>query len=200
MKDDKILIDPIDEALRFVYLNAEQNTIDTSVELNRITEAKYPVVISAEKAKEMIKSLYENLAVDSLGVLITNALEKTNIKVEEAARESRLPITTLEQLQADVILANSIPVISLKTLLKALKIPFNKAEEAIMKTFHILKNEMVFSPATINSMQLTYRRRNAKGASSFNTKANKSEKQYLFQNEEALTKYLKRLDELYSVL
>jgi len=108
-----------------------------------------------------------------------------------------LPTTTIEQLKEDYILANSIPVISFRNLLKKLQIPFDKVEQAINKTFHMLKNEASFSPSMIGSLQLSYRRRNASTASAFNTKASKSERQYLFQNEEALNKYLKRLGELY---
>lgn len=197
MKNRKTTIDPIEEALRLNYLNA--NSLDASKELNRIMEGKYSVEISSEKAKQMVNSLYEKLAVDSLGIIISKAIETGNIKVEEIATESSLPIMTIEQLQADLILANSIPVISFKNLLKRLQIPFDKAQEAIIKTFHILKNDLAFSPSTVTAMRLAYRRRNTKSSTSFNTKASKAENQYLFQNEEALNKYLNRLGELYNI-
>jgi len=197
MKYHKITIDPIEEALRLSYLNA--NSFDASIELNRIMEKDYSVEISSEKAKQMVSSLYEKLAVDSLGILISKAIETENINVEEIATESNLPVMTIEQLQADLILANSIPVISFKNLLKRLQIPFEKAQEAIFKTFHILKNDLAFSPSTVTSMRLAYRRRNTKSSTSFSTKASKAENQYLFQNEEALNKYLNRLGELYNL-
>ena len=197
MKNRKTTIDPIEEALRLNYLNA--NSLDASKELNRIMEGKYSVEISSEKAKQMVNSLYEKLAVDSLGIIISKAIETGNIKVEEIATESSLPIMTIEQLQADLILANSIPVISFKNLLKRLQIPFDKAQEAIIKTFHILKNDLAFSPSTVTAMRLAYRRRNTKSSTSFNTKASKAENLYLFQNEEALNKYLNRLGELYNI-
>lgn len=197
MKNRKPTIDPIEEALRLNYLNA--NSLDASKELNRIMQGKYSVEISSDKAKQMVSTLYEKLAVDSLGILISKAIESGNIKVEEIATESSLPVMTIEQLQADLILANSIPVISFKNLLKRLQIPFDKAQEAIIKTFHILKNDLAFSPSTVISMRLAYRRRNTKSSTSFTTKASKAENQYLFQNEEALSKYLNRLDELYNI-
>jgi hypothetical protein len=197
MKNRKTTIDPIEEALRLSYLNA--NSLDASKELNLIVKRKYSVEISSEKAKQMVNSLFEKLAVDSLGILISKAIETGNFKVEEISTESSLPVMTIEQLQADLILANSIPVISFKNLLKSLQIPFDRAQEAIIKTFHILKNDLAFSPSTVTSMRLAYRRRNTKSSTSFNTKASKAESQYLFQNEEALNKYLKRLDELYKI-
>ena len=200
MENNKTIIDPVDEALRLVYLNAnsEQSNIDLPTELNHLINTQYSVQVSLDEGRRMVNSLYEKLAVDSLGILISKAMEKEGLNIEEIAIESGLPTTSIEQLQADLILANSIPVISFKALLKKLQIPFDKAKEAITKTFHILKSEMDFSPSTISSMQLAFRRRNTKDASSFSLKASKSENQYLFQNEEALNKYLNRLGELYN--
>lgn len=186
-------IDPIDEALRLVFLNA--NSIDASNDLNRITEMDYSVNISSDKAKKMVDDLYEKLAVDSLGVLITKAIGIEKAEVERIAAESNLPVVTIEQLQGDIILANSIPVIPFKNLLKKLNIPFDKAKEAIIKSFHILKNDMALPSYSISSIKLA-RRRNARAAI-FSSKIGKSENQYLFQNEEALNKYLNRLSELF---
>lgn len=200
MSNKNIKVDAIDEALKFAYLNAdaEQNIIvNPSQQLNYILNTDYPVQLSDELSSKMIGKLYEKLAVDSLGILLINALKDTNIKSDDLAAEVSLPATTIEQLKEDSILANSIPVISFRNLLKKLQIPFDKVEQAINKTFHMLKNEASFSPSVIGSLQLSYRRRNAGTASAFNTKASKSERQYLFQNEEALNKYLKRLGELY---
>lgn len=190
------IIDPIEEALKLIYLSA--SSLDSSEELNRITESKYPIEISSDNAKKMVSSLYEKLAVDSLGVLISKAIEDKKFNTAAIATESSLPVTTIEQLKADLILANSIPVISFKNLLKNLQIPIEKAHEAIIKTFHVLKSDLTLSPSAVSSMRLSYRRRNTKSSTDFMSKANKSENQFLFQNEEALNKYLNRLNELYS--
>lgn len=200
MSTRNIKVDAIDEALKFAYLSAdvEQKIIvNPSQQLNYILDADYPVQLSNELSSKIIGKLYEKLAVDSLGILLINALKDNNIKTDDLAAEVSLPTTTIEQLKEDSILANSIPVISFRNLLKKLQIPFDKVEQAINKTFHMLKNEASFSPSVIGSLQLSYRRRNAGTGSPFNTKASKSERQYLFQNEEALNKYLKRLGELY---
>lgn len=200
MSNTNIKVDAIDEALKFAYLSADteqNNIVNSSEQLNYIIDTDYQVELSDELALKMIGKLYEKLAVDSLGILLTNALKDSNMKTKDLATEVSLPVATIEQLKEDIILANSIPVISFKNLLKKLQIPFDKAEQAINKTFHMLKNEASFSPSVIGSLQLSYRRRNTSTASAFNTKASKSERQYLFQNEEALNKYLKRLGELY---
>lgn len=200
MSNTNIKVDAIDEALKFAYLSADteqNNIVNSSEQLNYIIDTDYQVELSDELALKMIGKLYEKLAVDSLGILLTNTLKDSNMKTKDLATEVSLPVVTIEQLKEDTILANSIPVISFKNLLKKLQIPFDKAEQAINKTFHMLKNEASFSPSVIGSLQLSYRRRNASTASAFNTKTSKSERQYLFQNEEALNKYLKRLGELY---
>lgn len=202
MENNKINIDPVEEALKLAYLNSgssDSEFLDASMQLKNITSADYKSQPSEEAAAKMIDRLYEKLAIDSLGMLIMSAASKANLKKEELAEKSSLPLSTIEQLQADKLLANSIPVLSIRNLLKSLQIPFEKAEKAIHKTFQILKNECAFSPATLGAMQPSYRRRNASAATSFNTKARKSESQYLFQNEEALKKYLKRLNELYQI-
>jgi len=200
MSTKNIKVDAIDEALKFAYLSADteqNNIVNPTQQLNYILNGDYPVQLPDELSSKMIGKLYEKLGVDSLGILLTNALKDNNIKTDDLAVEVSLPTTTIEQLKEDYILANSIPVISFRNLLKKLQIPFDKVEQAINKTFHMLKNEASFSPSMIGSLQLSYRRRNASTASAFNTKASKSERQYLFQNEEALNKYLKRLGELY---
>lgn len=189
MSTKNIKVDAIDEALKFAYLSADteqNNIVNPTQQLNYILNGDYPVQLPDELSSKMIGKLYEKLGVDSLGILLTNALKDNNIKTDDLAVEVSLPTTTIEQLKEDYILANSIPVISFRNLLKKLQIPFDKVEQAINKTFHMLKNEASFSPSMIGSLQLSYRRRNASTASAFNTKASKSERQYLFQNEEAL--------------
>lgn len=199
MENRVINIDPIDEALKLVYLDTteESSNVNASTQLMSILNADYSSELSGENSSKLIDMLYGNLSVDSLGVLITNAVSKKGISSSELSTNTNLPLPVIEQLQADRMLANSVPIISFKKLLQYLQIPFNKAEEAINKTFQILKNELAISPATLGSLQLSYRRRrNADGISSFSIKASKSESQFLFQNEEALRKYVKRLSEL----
>lgn len=199
MKNEKVKIDPIDEALKLMTLDTEVQSDKGSegLTLLNIISAEYKSQPSAEDAERMINKLYERLSVDSLGVLINNALSKTNMGLENLSSESSLPVSTIEQLQTDRILANSIPVIPFRNLLKKLQIPFNMAEQAIYKTFQILKNEMDFSSAALGASKLSYRRRSVSVPASLGTKTSHSENQYLFQNEEALQKYLKRLNELY---
>jgi hypothetical protein len=198
METNKQKVDPIDEALRLWMLSERpegEEMVNASEQLKHLTSANYKSELSDDRYKKMIDKLYRNLAIDSLGIVLEAAISKSNIKVNELAVKTSLPEESIEQLKADSVFANSIPVISLRDLLKELQIPFAKAEEAIIKSFHILKSNITFHGLLMNNVRLAYRRKNSKVSS--NTKSGKSDSQYLFENEEALTKYLKRLNELY---
>lgn len=195
MKADRKMTDSIDEALKLYYLSP--NSLDGSIELQHILAGSYPIQISPEKSNQMIESLYEKLAVDSLGVILSKAIDGNELDIEEVAKNSNLPISTLYQLQADSIIANSIPIISLRNLLKMLQIPFDDAYKSIIKTFHILKSDLSMSNSIVNSNQLVYKRKNLRA--SINYKA-KSDSKLLYQNEEALKIYLNRLGELFDTL
>lgn len=198
MNNKQEYIDGLSEALKLVMLEDAGDTQPFSGAdmLAHIVNADYAAVPDAATAAEMVNKLYDELSVDSLGHLISNSLGKAALNVEQLAVASNLPVATVEQLQADRIVANSIPVISLKNLLKLLKIPFDTAQEAINKSFQMLKSEIAFSTASIGHLQLSYRRRTG-GQGSSAARANRSEIQYLFQNEEAMQKYLTRLQEVY---
>lgn len=197
MKNEKVKIDPIDEALKLVTLLAEEQDDKNSdgLTLLNIISTNYESQPSEEAAERMIQKLYERLSIDSFGVLITNSLHKAQINTETLSEKSGLPVSTIEQLQNDRILANSIPIMSFRDLLKALQIPFIKADRAIRKTFQILKSETSFSATALGSSQLSYRRKSVSVPASLSTNS-PTESQYLFQNEAALKKYLNRLNEL----
>lgn len=200
MENRKVKIDPIDEALKLTSIQNEvKNDQDSEgLTLLNIVNTEYTNVPSDEECERMIDKLYQKLSVDSLGVLITNTISRvSSVNIEKLSSETGLPVLTIEQLQSDRILANSVPVIQFRNLLRQLQIPFDKAERAIQKTFQVLKNEYILSPASLGHAKLSYRRKSVAVPSSMNVKSGHPESWYLFQNEEALQKYLKRLNDLY---
>lgn len=200
MSDKNKKIDAVDEALKLTYLSGDteqSDPLDAGVQLSYILKSDYPVQMPDKLSAKMVDELYEKLAVDSLGILLENALKVTAIATEELAVEASLPASTIELLKEDAILANSIPVMSFLYLLHKLNIPFHKVEEAIHKTFELLKNEAAFSQTAMGGLQLAYRRRNVRTSHFIHSKTGNSERQYLFQNKEALNKYVRRLGELY---
>jgi hypothetical protein len=199
MKNEKVKIDPIDEALKLVTLHTENQGEEESqgLTLLNIISTDYKSQPSALASEKMIDELFKKLSIDSFGVLIIKELKKIKMDATALSEKSGLPLFTIEQLQNDRILANSIPVIHFKNLLKALQIPFNVASQAIFKTFELIKNENTLSMSFIGSSQFAYRRKSISVPSSVSSKNSLTESQVLFQNEEALKKYLNRLKELY---
>jgi hypothetical protein len=199
MKNEKVKIDPIDEALKLVTLNTENQDEKGSqgLTLLNIISAEYKSQPSAMASERMIDQLFKKLSIDSFGVLINKELKKVKMDATGLSEKSGLPVFTIEQLQSDRILANSIPVIHFKNLLKTLQIPFDVASEAIFKTFELIKNESTLSMSFIGSSKFAYRRKSISVPSSVSSKNSLTESQVLFQNEEALKKYLNRLKELY---
>lgn len=199
MKNEKVKIDPVDEALKLVTLYTEnQDEKDSQgLTLLNIISIDYKSQPSTIASERMIDELFKKLSVDSFGVLINKELKKVKMDARGLSERSGLPVFTIEQLQNDRILANSIPVIHFKNLLKALQIPFNAASESIFKTFELIKNESTLSMSFIGSSKFAYRRKSISVPSSVSSKNSLTESQVLFQNEEALKKYLNRLKELY---
>jgi len=80
MSTKNIKVDAIDEALKFAYLSADteqNNIVNPTQQLNYILNGDYPVQLPDELSSKMIGKLYEKLGVDSLGILLTNALKET---------------------------------------------------------------------------------------------------------------------------
>ncbi len=87
--------DAIDEALKIVFLNADtdsDNVIDTASQLKYIVEADYPSQMTEELSAKMIDRLYNKLAVDSLGILLTNALREKKLDTSKISEEVNLPV------------------------------------------------------------------------------------------------------------
>ncbi|HEY9044628.1 MAG TPA: hypothetical protein VIN08_01985 [Ohtaekwangia sp.] len=198
MKNEKVKIDPIDEALKLSALPAEKDGLPSSegLTLFHILSTEYSVKPSEQFANKMIEELYQKLKVDSFGELLTNSLKSSNKTADALAAESGLSLSTIEQLQQDRILANSVPVMQFKNLLKVLQISFAGASQSILKTFELLKSENTISAYSLGSTRFAYRRKSVPVPSSVNVKNSLTESQVLFQNEEALKKYLSRLEQL----
>jgi len=198
MKNEKVKIDPIDEALRLSTLPSEKESAPSSegLTLFHVLSSEYSVNLSEEKGKKMIDELYKKLAVDSFGQLITSTLKSSKKDINDLAVEAGIALSTIEQLQNDRVLVNTIPVMQFKNLLKILQIPFAKASESILKTLELLKNENRISAYSLGSTKFAYRRKSVPVPSSVNAKNSLTESQILYQNEEALSKYLSRLEQL----
>lgn len=191
-------IDPIDEALRLIYLESSSNADNSfsSVQLQNILTAEYNTQIADAGKEAILSKLYNYATTASFGDLLLEAMNTKNITAQTLSQELKIMETVIEDLKGDKIFTNNVPVVFVKNILKALDISFKKAETAILKTFELLKSQAVIEEVNFRSMQPAFR----KGYYAFRENSawsnNMAESRDLFENEEALKKYLFRLDEL----
>lgn len=128
-----------------------------------------------EAAKKEIERLKGLVNTPTIGKLISDAIHLHELDPVTIDKELKL-LGTLIPLMQDKFYPNSIPIILFKNLLLSLHIPFTEAKIAMYKTLEVLKNnEPEFD-------KQDYKKRQA---------------QALWENEESLTKYIDRLEELF---
>lgn len=91
---------------------------------------------------------------------------------------------------------NNVPVVLFTKLLSALNISFKAAEEAIYKTFNILQSQATIQHSSSSGLNPAFRKGYHTSRESFSKNSPKTDGKELFENKEALEKYLTRLDEL----
>lgn len=187
-------IDPIDEMLSILWLETADNFDNELAQknLHAILSGNYSIEMSSIKKNELINKLYGTVENVSLGQLITAAITETKRAEEDLAKESQLPFKTFSELKNDEVFPNNIPILLLRNLLKQLNISYNAAEQAIVKTFDIMKNRDFVSSYI---SQPSFRKSQSSSRDSL-MKIYKTDGRELFENEEALNKYLLKLKEL----
>lgn len=195
-KDTKI--DPVDEALRFIYLESSSTADNafSSAQLQDILKADYNVHITDADKETILKKLYSYASSSSLGDLLLEAMNEKQISVQNLSQELKITESVIEDLKADKVFTNNVPVVFIKNLMQALGISFKKAETAILKTFELLKSQAVIEEVNFRSMQPAFRKGYYASRENSTWSNNMAESRDLFENEEALKKYLLRLDEL----
>lgn len=193
-----IKIDPIDEALRLIYLESSfaADNAFSSVQLQHILEADYNVDIADADKQTILSKLYSYASSSSLGDLLLEAMIVKNISAQALSQDLKITESVIEDLKADKIFTNNVPVVFIKNILQVLGISFKKAETAILKTFELLKSQAVIEEVNFRSMQPAFRKGYYASRENSAWSNNMAESRDLFENEEALKKYLLRLDEL----
>jgi hypothetical protein len=168
-------------------------------EAETVFDKQFSAVMSREKASVLLSSLTQSLSKDTLGSLIQKSLSTSPLSISEMLSNTGLTTSLLEDLKADMVFTNSIPVKSLVKLLKLLNVSLDKAQEAINTTFERLSAESKMFLTIPVKAQPTFRKGSSNNAD-FDLIRLKSDESYLYQNKEALDKYIKRLGELYNEL
>lgn len=190
----KLEIDPIDEALRLIYLESSNET--SSKDLERILNSEYSAHLDENKKKTLIDGLYQNLLIPSFGKLLTDVMDANQSSANNLSLKTKLPETLIEELRTDSTITNNVPVMYIKQILEALNIPFEQARKAILKTFELLKSQTSMEDFLGKEYQPAFRKSYYHTRENINKSSNMSESKDLFENEVALNNYLARLKEL----
>jgi hypothetical protein len=190
-------IDITDEALRIVYLERSKELEDVKGEheLNFILSASYPSVMDEPKKNRLLEHLMDIAFSMSFGELLAKKMAQQSMNKEGLAQQAKLPHSIVNDLLADNIYTNNVPIIILKNLLNTLQINFSAAENGIRKTFEILQNR-ISSTELLGAQKPAYRKGLFISKEAFSNPQGKNEGKELYENKEALEKYLHRLDEL----
>ena len=112
------------------------------------------------------------------------------------AHESELPIEVIQDLKGDLVYTNNIPINLFRKLLSILNISFASAESAVRKTFEILQHQVSGRTNSYSGFNPTYRKGHLTSKEELLKNNSRSDGKELFENKEALDKYLLRLNEL----
>lgn len=202
MKQDKNRT-PFDDLLMAYIVKEGRNDIVSASgdkEAEMIFSKQFDVRLTDEKAKLLLSSLTQALSKDTLGLLVQKELTTSGIDSVELQKNTGLTPSLIDDIKADMVFTNSIPVKSLVKLLKLLRISVDKAQEAIDVTFEKLSVESRLFLTVPANAQPSFRKGVSSNAVNFDLSRLKSDESYLYQNKEALDKYTKRMNELYDEL
>jgi hypothetical protein len=189
----------LDEMLRlFALESAKEADDDTAAAgMNHILNQDALTDMGTERRRRMIAGLTA-VAVDlSFGHLLRAEMERAAETPATLALKTRLPEVVIAQLLSDSIYTNNVPIMMLKDLLQSLHISFQTTEQAIRSTFLRLKarvDDELFSGSGAAAVP-AYRKGNFLSKASTGGSAQGNGKD-LFENEQVMEKYLKRLKEL----
>lgn len=190
--------DPIDEALRILYIEQTEKDDQHALfhdPIYRLHKLPIRAKLSMKKKELLFNKLLQRVEeVPSFGLVLKEYLQKTNFNLTKLPEEIEFPLEKLKDLVGDQLLPNRVPVRLMKELLIRLNIPFELAEKAIFKTCRMLLENHSKTSST-ESLSVLYRK--ASGAISNEIKVKRyADQRALFENEDALRKYLDRLAEL----
>lgn len=186
--------DILDEALKVVYLESITDAAAES-ELSRITSMAPAVEMAAAQKEKLFERLSVIESVSTLGEVISNKLRELHLEPEQLSQSTSLPLPVVHNLLKDKIYTNNVPIMFFRNLLKQLNISFQQAEKSIQKTFELLQ-EKTAKASTGHRLNPAFRKGpHILGMTNTDVHA-KGDGRELYENKEALNKYLTRLYQL----
>ncbi|MEP6676767.1 MAG: hypothetical protein ABJA78_16525 [Ferruginibacter sp.] len=186
-------INALDEALKILWLESipKVGEKECAKEVELILAEGIDINMDAEKQKQLINKLFGTISGVSLGELISQAIVAQNIEVSNLAVETGLTLNSIADLKQDAVFPNNIPVLLLDRFFQRLHISIESVKDSIWKTFEILQRKEIVD----NSPGLIFARK-GRGGMLENLINKKMSGRELYENKEALEKYLVKLEEL----
>ena len=188
-------IDRFDEMLRLIYLDqvrameAEQ----LQEELSRVREGNRGDVTSAQRELVMSR-LAAVMKQPSFGELIQSAMQVRQITGGMLVEKTGMSPAVIAALGNDVVYPNNVPIQILKKLVLELKLSYVAVKEAVLKTFSLLQQQAALKH--LSGYAPAFRRGHEVIGGAQLGNASDSDGNELFENIDALNKYLDRLEEL----
>jgi len=190
-------IDAFDEALRVIFLeSAKEGDVENLNMQMAIMLPSTEIVMSDQKKDLLLQKLNAVITSLSFGQLLQQAMQTMGVSEALAAEKSSLPVNVIQDLKGDVIYTNNVPIKLLKNLLTVLNISFKSVEASIRKTFEMLQSQTFSKNDSFSGFSPAFRKGYFASRETFSNKTSKTDGKELYENKEALEKYLTRLNEL----
>ncbi len=177
--------------------NKQGKNIDNlEYEAQLVFSSEQKVEMPQKSQKELFRTLHRSLKDGSLGKLVRGQSEKHEITVGDLSEETGLAEDIIENIIADNIFPNSIPIHSLKKLFRKLHIGFQEGEVAIRRTFDILMQEVNNAKFQLSGIQPSFRRGAPEEQLKYESGYAGGRANNLYRNTSALNKYIDRLEVL----
>jgi len=198
---EKELNKKIDNFLRIYSIKGSEKSSNLKLEEieSNILFSTTPKIEMPEALRDKLTNkLYEAIQINSLGELVENRINERSISNAQLVEVSGLTEDIINGIKEDALFPNSVPIKSLKKLLRWLELEFEQTEKAIRKTFKILMEEIDSTNSYQFKISPTFRRQNNQEQVSERERYSDSRVSKLYRNENALNKYINRLGELYT--
>lgn len=190
-------IDTLDESLRIIFLeSAKDADVENLEKQMTFMLPSMEIAMSDQKKGLLLQKLNAVIASLSFGQLLQQAMQTISASEALVAEKSNLPINVIQDLKEDVIYTNNVPIKLLKNLLTVLNISFNSVESTIRKTFEMLQSQAFIKNDSFSGFSPAFRKGYFTSREKFSNNTPKSDGRELYENKEALEKYLTRLNEL----
>ena len=189
-------IDILDESLRISYLEQAQSTDAVPTLMFEIVFSNEGIAMAADKKQLMLERLKQVMDVLSFGQLLNVAMSEADTDEQTLSTQTGLPVSVITELRNDAVYANSVPVHFFKELLSTLRIAILPARQAIQKSFDILQQQSLFKGEAASGFSPAYRKGYYVSREAARKNPGNNEGKELFENKEALDRYLNCLEDL----